>query len=86
LIAFLDDRSRLIIQHEILENKTLISTVAGLRRALCQPNIVIPHMMTIDNAGEFVGADFQAVLDEYRIKDWRTTPYTPGQNGKMERW
>jgi transposase InsO family protein len=25
-------------------------------------------------------------LREFRIKDWRTEPYTPQQNGKMEKW
>ena len=42
--------------------------------------------MVIDNGREFTGAHFQTVLKNYNIKDWRTQPQTPQQNGKIERW
>ncbi|KAH0791103.1 IS2 transposase TnpB [Histomonas meleagridis] len=42
--------------------------------------------IVIDNGGEFVGKPYQAILSHNGIKDWRTAPYTPQQNGKMERW
>jgi transposase InsO family protein len=43
-------------------------------------------MMTIDKDREFVGEDFQRTLKEHGIQQWRTGPYTPEQNGKMEGW
>jgi transposase InsO family protein len=86
LIAFLDDLTRMILHYEILEDKTMVSTAAALRRALGLKDVVIPYQITIDNGGEFTGADFQAVLAEFGIEDWRTKPYTPQQNGKIERW
>ena len=42
--------------------------------------------MINDNGGEFIGPEFQMVLGMHNIKNWRTQPYTPQQNGKMERW
>jgi transposase InsO family protein len=75
-----------MVYHEVLEDKTMESTTAALERALQMPDIPPPHMITIDNGGEFTGASFQAVLRQNGIRDWRTEPYTPQQNGKIERW
>ena len=35
---------------------------------------------------EFKGSDFQKILNKNNIKFTTTTPYTPQQNGKIERW
>jgi putative transposase len=86
LIAFIDDRSRAIIHWELLADRTMISTSNALERALATQNDVVQYMMTIENGGEFVGEDFQRTLKEHGIQQWRTEPYTPEQNGKMERW
>jgi transposase InsO family protein len=86
LIAFIDDRTRLIMHYEVLEDKTMDSTAEALERALNQPEFPNPYMITIDNGGEFVGEKFQAVLENNGIRQWRTRPYTPEQNGKVERW
>ena len=41
-------------------------------------------MITIDNGTEFIGQQFQNVLEEFNIKCHRTHPYTPQENGKIE--
>ena len=45
-----------------------------------------PKMLTIDNAGEFVGNHFQSVLIGNGIEEFRSQPYTPQQNGRIERF
>ena len=84
LIAFIDDRSRFIVHAEILEDKSSIGTSNALIRALQkQPK---PHMMVIDNGTEFIGHNFLTVLEKNNIRCHRTHPYSPEENGKMERW
>jgi transposase InsO family protein len=84
LIGFLDDRSRLIVYYEVLPDKTMHSTAQALRCALNEnPK---PYKLTSDNGTEFTGHDFQEVLQEAEIIHWRTIPYTPEQNGKIERF
>ncbi|CAI7804243.1 unnamed protein product [Closterium sp. NIES-53] len=39
-----------------------------------------------DNGGEFIGADFEAVLKEKGIQHQLTVPYNPQQNGVAERF
>jgi transposase InsO family protein len=84
VIAFIDDASRYLIHHELLSEKTSESAGQALERAL-QHN---PHpcIMASDNGGEFLGRGFKSVLDRYHIEPWHTKPYTPQQNGKMERF
>lgn len=85
IIGFIDDRSRLLIHHEIIFSKTALKTGKALKHALKKvPNC--PHCITIDNGGEFIGNDFQKVLKKFKIEDYRTHPYTPEENGKIERW
>jgi transposase InsO family protein len=45
-----------------------------------------PHTLISDNSSEFCGHVFQEVLKTRGITWWHTEPYTPEQNGKMERW
>lgn len=84
LIAFIDDRSRYIIHHEILDTKDSNSAAQSLIHALEKARK--PHTITIDNGGEFIGKSFQDVLKNFNIIDHRTHPYTPQENGKIERW
>ncbi|CAI7762974.1 unnamed protein product, partial [Closterium sp. NIES-53] len=39
-----------------------------------------------DNGGEFIGADFEAVLKKKGIQHQLTVPYNPQQNGVAERF
>ena len=84
LIAFIDDRTRYLVHAEILSSKSSIFTANALREALKkEPK---PYMITIDNGTEFIGEQFQNVLTEFNIQCHRTHPYTPEENGKIERW
>ena len=38
-----------------------------------------------DNGGEFVNKEFEALLIRNKIKHERSAPYSPLQNGKVER-
>ena len=84
IVAFLDDRSRFIIHASIVLNKESTTIAKELEAALTKASP--SARLIIDNGGEFVGTPFQDVLAKHGIKDWRTQPYTPQQNGKMERW
>lgn len=85
LIAFLDDATRYVIHAEILPRKTALNAGGALQRALnkCEER---PHTLHSDNGMEFWGDDFQKVIDTYSIEFTTTTPYTPQENGKIERW
>ncbi|CAI7851415.1 unnamed protein product [Closterium sp. NIES-54] len=43
-------------------------------------------VIRIDNGGEFIGTDFQAVLKKKGIQHQLTVPYNPQQNGVAERF
>jgi transposase InsO family protein len=38
-----------------------------------------------DNGGEFIKKEFEAYLSKHRIQHEKTVPYTPQQNGVVER-
>ena len=84
IIAFIDDRTRKILHLEKLLDKTMISTANALTHALSVNPV--PHMLTIDNGTEFIGHEFQDVLNQNGITPHRTHPYTPEENSKIERW
>ena len=85
LIAFLDDRTRFILFYKVLETKEMIETANALLECI-QINQITPSCIVIDNGKEFIGEDFQNVMRSHNIEDWRTQPYTPQQNGKIERF
>jgi transposase InsO family protein len=84
LIAFLDDASRFIMHYRLIFDKTAETCAGVLLEALelWGPACVLGS----DNGGEFVGDRFVEILAERCIRQWRTKPYTPQQNGKMERF
>lgn len=84
LIAFIDDCSRYVVHWEIIDEKTSIASALALVHALGKAQK--PKMITIDNGGEFIGEEFQSVLKERSIECFRTHPYTPEENGKVERF
>ena len=43
-----------------------------------------PHTIVTDNGGEFVSYTFVSILDQYHIKHFKTHPYTPEENAKIE--
>ena len=84
LIGFIDDRSRFLLHFEIIPVKTSALASNALLNAIGKYSK--PKMITIDNGKEFIGKLFQNVLIVYGIKCFKTHPYTPEQNGKIERF
>jgi transposase InsO family protein len=83
-IAFIDDASRYIMGAALLFDKTSLTCAAVLRGILEQGHV--PVILGSDNGGEFRGAAFTRLLSEYHIRPWYGKPYTPQQNGKIERF
>ena len=84
LIAFIDDCSKYVVYWEVIDEKTSIASALALAHAL--EKVPKPKMITIDNGGEFIGKEFQDVMNEKSIECFRTHPYTPEENGKVERF
>jgi transposase InsO family protein len=84
LMGFLDYALRFIMHHRLIFNKTAGTCAAVLLDAfeLWSP----PYVLGSENGGEFVGGKVVEILVEKRIWQWSTKPYTPQQNGKMERF
>lgn len=82
VIAFIDDRTRYVVHHEIIHAKISLVISETLEKAIRKVSRP-PHCITIDNGGEFIGHDFQCMLKKYSIIDHRTHPYTPQENGKI---
>lgn len=83
LIAFIDDRSRKIIHYQILDQKTSIFAMNALANAFQKESP--PKTMIMDNGAEFQGP-FEDLLHRNNVEIKKTLPYTPQQNGKIERW
>jgi transposase InsO family protein len=84
LIAFIDDASRYLMGAAYITDKSAQTTAAFLRWVL-QSNPA-PAILGSDNGGEFRGRAFTNLLAEFGIRAWYGEPYTPQQNGKMERF
>ena len=84
LIGFIDDRTRFIVHAAVINEKTSINAATELEIAL--QNNKLPHTIVTDNGKEFIGEPFQKVLKDHNIACHRTNPYSPQENGKMERW
>jgi putative transposase len=84
LIAFLDDASRMIMGFRFLPNKSSQLTSEALKEVIRDAGCA-PYCLWSDCGGEFK-KKFLAVMKEFGIADKHTTPYTPEQNGKIERW
>lgn len=84
LISFLDDRSRYIICWDVFDTKEMKNTARVFRHAIDLVKLV-PHGILTDNGTEFIGKDFEAVCQEFNIKHFKTHPYSPEENGKIER-
>lgn len=84
LIAFIDDRTRKVLHYEVLPDKTMQSTSLALENAFQKYNP--PKTVISDNGKEFTGKDFQDKLKEYGVESHTTSPYTPEENGKVERF
>ena len=83
----IDDASRLAYA-EILDDEKAGSTTGFLHRTLAffrRHTVHVRAVMT-DNAFAYLGHEFQAACQRYRMRHLRTRPYRPCTNGKAERF
>ena len=85
MIAFIDDCSRKILYYDIGNTKDQLFFVNSLIKCI-NLNNTKPFILTTDNGGEFTGKFARYIIKMLSIKHWRTHPYTPEQNGKIERF
>jgi transposase InsO family protein len=85
IIGYIDDASRVMQYWDFLRDKTSASVRATLMQALNRTNAARPYLIWSDNGGEYMGA-FDQFLSEQGIRHWTTEPYSPQQNGKIERF
>jgi transposase InsO family protein len=84
IMAIIDDCSRFCLTAVPIPNKESNTTATVLLETM-KNYCLIPYCVWSDNGGEFRG-DFQYVLEKSGIKHAFTDPYTPQQNGKVERF
>jgi transposase InsO family protein len=85
MIAFMDDATRFIVGWDLITDKTAATCAAVLARILKATGLR-PCVLGSDNGGEFKGDIFVTLLQQRGIIPWYTRPYTPQQNGKIERF
>jgi transposase InsO family protein len=83
LYAIIDDASRFIVDWCILPSKHADCTMVVARRAM--EVYGRPYCFWTDNGGENRG-DFRKMLIELEVFSVFTDPYSPEQNGKIERF
>ena len=84
LLAFIDDRSRFIIYWTLIQDKSADTVSLHLRNLLARH--CPPSRLVSDNGSEFIASSVQEILQHHDIIQYRIKPYTPQENGKMERW
>ena len=84
LMAFIDDATRYIIYAELIPYKTSSNASKVLLNALNTG--LTPYCIHADNGGEFTGNEFQETMKNCGIIWSHSKPYTPQENGKIERW
>lgn len=85
LVSFIDDCSRKILFSDTCDHKDQIFVINSLLKCI-QKCGSKPYILTTDNGGEFCGDLMEEILRILAIKHWKTKPYTPQQNGKIERY
>ncbi|OHT05149.1 hypothetical protein TRFO_27217 [Tritrichomonas foetus] len=83
LLAFLDDRSRYLLHASIIHDKKCSTIAKELEKVL--KDYPKPARIVNDNGSEFDGKEYKDVLDNNGIIMWKTSPFAPHQNGKIER-
>ena len=68
-----------------IRNKTAASVIKAFKTYVLPFISTIPTSLLTDNGKEFESKEFHEFLQEYNIKDERTTPNFPRSNGAVER-
>jgi transposase InsO family protein len=85
LCSVLDGCSRAIVHWELRESMTEAEVEVILQRARERHPGVTPRIIS-DNGPQFVAKDFKEFIRVCGMTHWRTSPYYPQSNGKVERW
>ena len=81
--GIIDDKSRFLISLSLLVSKDAKTCANEMKKAIIEYGPV--GAIWSDNGGENTGLEFVNMLKEFGIKTVRTNPYSPEQNGKIER-
>jgi transposase InsO family protein len=84
MIAFIDDSSRRLMGWDFVADKASATQEEVLRRIIDETGQQ-PYALWSDNGTEFQGT-FRDYLEEHHVVPVYTHPYTPQQNGKIERF
>jgi len=85
LCSVLDGASRAILHWELKESMTEKEVEMVLQRAREEYPGVSPRIIS-DNGPQFIANDFKSFIRLTGMSHWRTAPYYPQSNGKIERW
>lgn len=85
LCSVLDGASRAILEWEIRESMKEEDVELILQRAREQYPDARPRIIS-DNGSQFIARDFKEFIRLTGMTHWRTAPYYPQSNGKIERW
>ena len=81
--GIIDDKSRFLISLSLLVSKDAKTCANEMKKAIIEYGPV--GAIWSDNGEENTGLEFVNMLKEFGIKTVRTNPYSPEQNGKIER-
>ncbi len=84
LIAFIDDRSRLITHAEFYFDQDGHSLEHCLRRAILKRGV--PEAVFVDNGKIFVSRVLRTACATLGVRHLAAAPYSPASKGKIERW
>ena len=85
LCSVLDGASRAILEWEIRDSMKETDIELIIERARERFEGVRPRIIS-DNGPQFIARDFKEFIRLTGMTHWRTAPYYPQSNGKIERW
>ena len=85
LCSVLDGCSRFIVHWDLRESMTEAEVELIIQRAREAYPGVTPRIIS-DNGPQFIAKDFKEFIRLCGMTHWRTSPYYPQSNGKLERW
>lgn len=85
LCSILDGASRAIVHWDIRESMKEADVELVLQKARERYPSACPRIIS-DNGPQFIARDFKEFVRLTGMTHWRTAPYYPQSNGKIERW
>lgn len=84
LLAFMDDRSRLITHAQFYWDEKLPSLEDTFKKAILKRGV--PDRIYVDNGRTFISKRLAVICAELNIRRMNTRPYEPTAKGKIERF